>query len=76
MIFKLGAYLRRDGICPLACRYVQIITKYFREAFGLDEGFVDVPRETISYSMGVGFKFDANRNKRRSVLCMLLNNVW
>jgi hypothetical protein len=63
MVLNLGLYLIRDSIRPGVEGQVQVVTKYTRERFGFDEGLVQVPDETVTYSVRVRLEFDADRDE-------------
>lgn len=64
-LFELSSYLRRDRLCPWYLRDVEVRAERPGEGFRCDELLVQVPYETVSYSMRLSFEFNADGNKIR-----------
>jgi hypothetical protein len=62
VVFDLGTNLVCDCIHPWDSGEVEVCAEYFGERFGFDEGLVQVPDKAVTYSEGICFEFDTDRD--------------
>lgn len=63
VLLQLRSDLCGYGFGPRVQGEVHVIAEYTGKRLGLDQRFVEVPHEAISYSMRLCFEFDANGDK-------------
>ena len=75
MFLELGPNLIGHGVRPRVLRQVQVLTEDPRELFRFDQLLVHVPNKTISYSVCLCLKFNADGHKRCDARCLPVQRV-
>lgn len=70
VVLYLSAYLRSDRVGPRLQRQVEVRAKYTCERLRGDEGFVQIPNETVAYPVRLRLEFDAYGDQCRRFFCL------